>query len=428
MLIILLLLGVLIIVTVDTFESGREAAQLHFAGLQEEASILYSSKTESKIETERPNERFNSLRTDLREAAFLRSFVLYDKTGRVHYAYGRRPLDIHFATLGAEKYRSTITLNKNAPYDIQLSHTGKSGAHVEAVYRIAGEHELFVIIRTGLITLLVIAVGLAFIIVFYVTKRGEEPSVIYGEASPNRTDREHYADNEPRSGQEHSEREAMEQQEVEEELSSEEFFPHSHPSSYSTEEAKSESFQDESSFNANQMEEEEEEGLYSPRTGFVRKMFLSPRLESELKRAAAFDQDLVLALVRCLEESERDADSTSAGTKPELYDQASTFFPFQDLLFEYDQTSFAVILPNTDLDQGIELLSNFQHHLFETGEPCNMEVAIGLSSRNGRLLDQKRLLTETKVALKKAVDDPETRLVGFRPDPGKYRSFVAQRV
>jgi hypothetical protein len=170
--------------------------------------------------------------------------------------------------------------------------------------------------------------------------------------------------------------------------------------------------------------QEHEEGLYSEYSGFCRKMFLKPRLESELKRAAAFDQDLVLAFVRCLEDQGGDGMDESS---KELYEHATTFFPFQDLLFEYDSQTFAVILPNTDLDQGIELLTNFQLHLFETEGCCQFETAVGLSARNGRLIDQERIITETRAALNKAEEDPETKLIGFRPDPGKYRSYLAQK-
>ncbi|MFO7849501.1 MAG: hypothetical protein R6V67_06045, partial [Spirochaetia bacterium] len=153
---------------------------------------------------------------------------------------------------------------------------------------------------------------------------------------------------------------------------------------------------------------------------FCSSTMLKPRLDSELKRAASSDQDLVLGFVHCFVCRELNEDN-------EIYKSAFSFFPFQDLLFRFDSKTFAVILPNTDLDQGIDLLTKFQHYLFERNSRTPIDTAMGLSSRNGRLIDNERIILETRVALKKAIDDPETKIFGFRPDPGKYRSYVAHK-
>jgi GGDEF domain-containing protein len=89
----------------------------------------------------------------------------------------------------------------------------------------------------------------------------------------------------------------------------------------------------------------------------------------------------------------------------------------------------AVILPNSDLEQGITELSDFQKELFQATPDmfCTSDISIGLSSRNGRLINSKRILKEAHAALKRAEKDSETNLIGFRPDPGKFRSFLAMQ-
>ena len=89
----------------------------------------------------------------------------------------------------------------------------------------------------------------------------------------------------------------------------------------------------------------------------------------------------------------------------------------------------AVILPNTDLEQGINELSDFQKEVYKDsdGKLCTFDIKIGMSSRNGRLINSDRILKESRAALRKAEHDIETNLVGFRPDPGKFRSFLASQ-
>ena len=358
-LVLILLIAAAVAIGFDRRNARIRKAKAHFSTLQNDAGELFDS------DAEHMNDTFQDLRQELRRYNGLRSFILYDDNGRVYYVYGRNSSDVRFATTGDEKYRSTITLAENAPFDISFTYSAGPGITAEAVYTTILEEEIFATTQILLIALLIIAIFLAVVLgVFLREKPSRGGSVIYG-APPSSSIGEDAAA--PASG-------------------------------------------------------DNNEGLYSEESGFCREMFLRPRLESELKRAAAFDQDLVLGLVRCIESDEN---SAAEGEK-ELYENASAFFPFQDLLFEYDKRTFAVILPNPDLDQGIELLNNFQRHLFEIEGCCTFDTAIGLSSRNGRLLDHDRIINEAETALKKAGQDPETRLIGFRPDPGKYRAYLAQ--
>lgn len=161
-----------------------------------------------------------------------------------------------------------------------------------------------------------------------------------------------------------------------------------------------------------------DEKIYTPDSLLCYEEYFSERLDNELRRSASFDQDLVLALLRC---------DTSLAREQyiRLAEEVREFFTFHDLLFEYNDHIIAVILPNTDIDEGISRLSDFQRVLFKTAEHATADVSIGLSSRNGRLISYDRITEEAMAALKKAQKDRTTNLIGFRPDPGKYRTFIA---
>jgi len=161
-----------------------------------------------------------------------------------------------------------------------------------------------------------------------------------------------------------------------------------------------------------------DEKIYTPDSLLCYEEYFSERLDNELRRSASFDQDLVLALIGC---------DTSQGREQyiRLAEEVREFFTFHDLLFEYNDHIIAVILPNSDIDEGISRLSDFQRVLFKAGEHVKADVSIGLSSRNGRLISYDRITEEALAALKKAQKDRTTHLIGFRPDPGKYRNFIA---
>jgi len=158
--------------------------------------------------------------------------------------------------------------------------------------------------------------------------------------------------------------------------------------------------------------------LFSPATGLGWKEHLDQRLKFELERAASFDQDLVL-VVMALD------DSQPAGRR-DIYGEAAgairRAFPYQDLTFEHGAGRFALILPDQDIDGAIGSIERFRRSL-----PAGVSICSGLSSRNGRLVSGKTLLTEAESALAKAEADGGGSVVAFRADPEKYRDIVASR-
>jgi hypothetical protein len=154
-------------------------------------------------------------------------------------------------------------------------------------------------------------------------------------------------------------------------------------------------------------------GLYGPDGALGWEEYLGERLEAELKRAAAFEQDLVL-LMAVIDVSD---DASFAAFAKKIVE----FFSFKDLAFKFGQNGAAVILPNTDIERGLRSAEEFISKFKQGG----VNVEIGLSARTGRLVDGSRLLLEAKTAIDRARQEGDFQVLGFKPDPERYRSFVS---
>jgi GGDEF domain-containing protein len=153
--------------------------------------------------------------------------------------------------------------------------------------------------------------------------------------------------------------------------------------------------------------------LFSPATGLGWHDHLEQRLRFELERAASFDQDLALAVL-ALDDS-RAAGSTYADAAAAI----RRALPHQDMTFEYGTGRFALILPDHDVDAGIQAVERLRR-----GFPTGVSFCAGLSARSGRLVSGRTLIAETERALEKATAGGRGRSVGFRADPDKYRAVV----
>ena len=158
-------------------------------------------------------------------------------------------------------------------------------------------------------------------------------------------------------------------------------------------------------------------GLASPDSGLGLREHLSPRLEHELERAASSDQDLCLLLLA--------VDQPSAFGA--LARQVLANFPFRDLCFEYEGSACAVILPDKDLAQALKDARAFHRKLAGLSWPGGRRVAVslGLSARNGRLINAARLMLESSKALQRAESQGPGRIVAFQADPEKFRRTLA---
>jgi GGDEF domain-containing protein len=153
--------------------------------------------------------------------------------------------------------------------------------------------------------------------------------------------------------------------------------------------------------------------LFSPRTGLSYREHLDHRLEQEIERAAFNEEDVTIALL-----SFPGLMATDEEYRQVAADLLKTF-RFAELVFEFTDDSFCVILPNTNLDDGIKRILGFLKKYPELASHG------GLSSRNGRLVEASRLLIEAERSRRKA-EAEGTLVMGFRSDPELFRSYLSQ--
>ncbi len=168
------------------------------------------------------------------------------------------------------------------------------------------------------------------------------------------------------------------------------------------------------------------EGLYSPASGLGWESYMKERLDAEISRSASFEQDLSLLVLSYDDLSVHDRHYATIGKTIE------DFFSFRDLAFERGGDGFAVILPNIDTNHALRMAEEFYKKLvfLADGDFSELELLplfMGISSRSGRLIDASRIVEEAAAALDKARYEKDTRIVAFRPDPDKYRLFLASK-
>jgi hypothetical protein len=144
------------------------------------------------------------------------------------------------------------------------------------------------------------------------------------------------------------------------------------------------------------------------------------KITDELKKSAAFDHDIVLALVSSPTNQVND-------NTDEFERVLQSHFPFHDLVFPLNKDTFCILLPNTDLESGIKQIESFdQYFVSISSKTLKFPIMFGLSSRNGRLISGKIIIKEAKAALHKAMNEKDYPIIGFRPNPAKYREYLSK--
>jgi GGDEF domain-containing protein len=164
---------------------------------------------------------------------------------------------------------------------------------------------------------------------------------------------------------------------------------------------------------------EGERALTSPRSGLVWSEYLEPRLRAELERAASSDLELSLARLRI---DEPFADAKLPLVYTEIARMLLQAFPQHDLIFETGNDSCTLVLPEMDVDSALKRLDGFRSKVAGTPvEGRTRTVSIGVSSRGGRLLDERTLREEADVAVAKASREGGNQVIGFRADAARVR-------
>jgi hypothetical protein len=158
-------------------------------------------------------------------------------------------------------------------------------------------------------------------------------------------------------------------------------------------------------------DEKEESQIFSPRSDVCWEKVMQDRLPQELNRAASENEDLSFIYLR--------DNSVHNDEEYKAFSQILTKdFPYRDLIFEWGDQGFAMILPNSDLVETLEKLDVF------VNEQPERDIRIGATSRNGRLLDQDLLIEEASSAIKRS--SAENKIIGFRADPDRYRETIGK--
>ncbi len=165
-------------------------------------------------------------------------------------------------------------------------------------------------------------------------------------------------------------------------------------------------------------------GLFDPESGLGWEAYLRDRLSAELRRSASFEQDLsfVICSLDGAKRSEEEFNLFAASVRD--------FFSFKDMAFLFGTDCTALMLPNMDVDHALrmsgelmkKLIFMFQSRKSADGSPG---IYMGLTSRAGRLVDADRLIGEAMAAIGKARTDGGSRIMAFRPDPEKFRAYLA---
>jgi GGDEF domain-containing protein len=173
-------------------------------------------------------------------------------------------------------------------------------------------------------------------------------------------------------------------------------------------------------------DEEGPSGLYSPASDLGWESYMSERLDAELSRSASFEQDLSVLVLAYDGLSAQDPDYRKIAAA------IKEIFSFKDLAFERGDDGFSIILPNIDSPHALRMADELNKKLvfLAQGDFAELELLplyMGISSRSGRLVDSDRLLGEAAAALERARYEKDTHIVAFKPDPDKYRLYLASK-
>ena len=120
----------------------------------------------------------------------------------------------------------------------------------------------------------------------------------------------------------------------------------------------------------------------------------------------------------------------SAGIKSEqIIEVLIKDIKYRDLIFEYDDETYAVILPSFNLDKSMmfiqQLYANIENVIEDNG--INARLAIGISTRSLRIIPAERIITEASQALDKALSqEGSIPVVAFRVDLEKYKKSLME--
>lgn len=361
-----------------------------------EATTVFASLVEHVEQTLEHDPREDAVFSDgvqtiVRSESSVLVFLVYVLDVGVEYVWAR---DGSFLPPSFERIDSIPTIAYSEVTQLRLTETvafGRNALVVDGVFKILSDVDIYPIFRDLLIIL--VAFALVTVIVWIATAAGRASGTEHDFDISRRSTR----DTRPRRGA----------------PAGTSFAEPAAPPSPAPEPQKF-------SKSPKNSQEREVRPFVSPNSGVGFEEHLVRRLTLELERTAQMDQDLTLALARFPDAHRGSAiHSSCASTLVER-------FGFEDMIYEYGDDAFAVIIPGAELGPSVAQMDEMRTGIVTRPPVDSMpRPIIGLTSRNGRLLDGERMITEARSALRRAAAE-HAGVVGFNPDPTKYRKFVTK--
>lgn len=165
-------------------------------------------------------------------------------------------------------------------------------------------------------------------------------------------------------------------------------------------------------------------GLFSQASGLSWESYLETRLDAELVRSASSEQDLSLIYIRQV-----GVPHAHPCTKI-IAEKLIEYFKFRDLIFEFGNDGYIIIVQNTDLLHSIAICEKLYRDVSTIlGEfELNCPLVMGIASRALRMLSGIRLVKEAMQAVEKALEEPELPIVAFKVNAERYRQFLTEEV
>ncbi len=161
---------------------------------------------------------------------------------------------------------------------------------------------------------------------------------------------------------------------------------------------------------------------YSQITGLPIQKELNKVLEAELKNAAAAEKESAFSIIKL-----KDFTIESLIAQ-KIAEMLIGLIKLRDMIFEFEDDGFAVILQDTDLDQGMKKCEEIYNGIKNILDSYNISepVMIGLTTRSGRLVSAERMIEEASAAVTRAISGNNDPIVAFRVNTEKYRKFIAE--
>ena len=157
---------------------------------------------------------------------------------------------------------------------------------------------------------------------------------------------------------------------------------------------------------------------YSPFTGFCWESFIDSEVNAEIEGSITEGKDVSLLFMQIIGLDRMDY--ASEDIRSVLYNAIGN----RDLLFEYKNDGYTILLPQTDINGGIKIAELIEPKITEIlkSQGKTAQIMIGISARTERNINAAVLRDEAEKALSHA--EPSLPIIAFRVDPAKYNEFI----